>query len=74
MAEDKYREIALELLDKYIDSAQTVIGEFSGDFYISRLLLEKKVKKYLKRLKAEELYEEFTKDRWIFEVQEEDTE
>ena len=66
--EEAYRNEALELLKMYINAEETVIGEYSGDFYESRLNLEKHVKESLKKLNAEDMYDEFTKDHWIFEV------
>lgn len=69
--EKKYRTIALDLLDRYIDAEETVCSEFSGDFYKDRLRLEETVKKYLKKLDAEDKYEEITAEHWIFEVEEE---
>jgi hypothetical protein len=71
--EKKYRAIALDLIKRYINSEETVCSEFSGDFYKDRLRLEKTIKDYLKKLDAEDKYEEITAEHWIFEV-EEDTE
>lgn len=68
--EKKYRTIALDLLDRYIDAEETVCSEFSGNFYKDRLRLEKTIKDYLKKLDAEDKYEEITAEHWIFEVEE----
>ena len=68
--EKKYRAIALDLLKRYINSEETVCSEFSGDFYKDRLRLEKTIKDYLKKLDAEDKYEEITAEHWIFEVEE----
>ena len=68
--EKKYRAIALDLLKRYINSEETVCGEFSGNFYKDRLRLEKTIKDYLKKLDAEDKYEEITAEHWIFEVEE----
>lgn len=72
--ENRYKEIALELLQKYVDSEEIVCSEFSGDFYADRLRLEKTVKDYLKKLDAEDKYEGITAEHWIFEVEGSDTE
>ena len=72
--ENQYKTIALELLQKYVDSEETVCSEYSGDFYSDRLRLEKTVKKYLKELDAEDKYDEITANHWIFEVEGDDTE
>lgn len=72
--EKKYRTIALDLLDRYIDAEETVCGEFSGDFYKDRLRLEQVVREFLIDLDAEDKYEEITKGRWIFEVEGSDSE
>lgn len=67
--EKKYRAIALDLLDRYIDAEETVCSEFSGDFYKDRLRLERVVKEFLIDLDAEDKYEEITNGRWIFGVE-----
>ena len=72
--EKKYRAIALDLLKRYIDSEETACSEFSGDFYKDRLRLEKTIKDYLKKLDAEDKYEEITAEHWIFEIEESDSE
>ena len=71
---NQYKTIALELLQKYVDSEETVCSEYSGDFYADRLRLEKTIKKYLKELDAEDKYEEITAEHWIFEVEGSDSE
>ena len=66
--EEKYREIALKLLKKYIDSEQTVIGEFSGDFEKDSEILKNRVMKYLKTLGyGEEKFIELVADTWLFD-------
>ena len=66
--EEKYREIALKLLKEYIDSEQTVIGEFSGDFPKSAEILKDRVMKYLKALGySEEKFAELVADNWLFD-------
>ena len=67
--EKKYRVIALDLLYRYIGAEETACSEFSGDFYADRLRLEKTVKDYLKKLDAEDKYEEITAEHWIFEIE-----
>ena len=66
--EEKYREIALKLLKEYIDSEQTVIGEFSGDFEKDSEILKNRVMKYLKALGyGEEKFIELVADTWLFD-------
>lgn len=66
--EEKYREIALKLLKEYIDSEQSIIGEFSGDFKKSAEILKDRVMKYLKALGyGEEKFAELTEDTWLFD-------
>lgn len=65
--EEKYKAIALELLEKYVDAEETVISEFSGDFRKSIKILEEKVIKYLKKLDAMDYLDEIKKDKFIFE-------
>lgn len=72
--EKKYRNIALNLLDRYIEAEETVCSEFSGDFYEDRLRLEQIVRDFLIDLDAEDKYEEIINDRWIFEVERSDSE
>lgn len=64
-----YRAIALDLLKLYVDAEESVISEYSGDFYRDRLRLEKEVKHYLNKLDAEERYSDITNGLWIFEVE-----
>lgn len=68
--EKKYRDVALDLLNRYVAAEETVCGEISGDFYKDRLRLERVVRKSLIDLDAEDKYEEITNGRWIFEVEE----
>lgn len=68
--EKKYRDMALDLLNRYIGAEETVCGEFSGDFYKDRLRLERVVRDFLIALDAEDKYEEIINDKWIFEVEE----
>lgn len=72
--EKKYRAVALDLLDKYLNAEETIISECSGDFYRSRLRLERVVKDFLVDLDAEDKYEEIINGKWIFEVEESDSE
>ncbi len=66
--EEKYREIALKLLKEYIDSEQTVIGEFSGDFQKAAEILKDRAMKYLKALGyGEEKFAELVADTWLFD-------
>ena len=66
--EEKYREIALELLKKYIDSEQTVIYEYSGNFTESAKYLKTQVMGYLQALGyGEEKFAEITADSMLFE-------
>jgi len=66
--EEKYREIALKLLKEYIDSEQTVIGEFSGDFEKAAEILKDHVMKYLKALGyGKEKFTELVADTWLFD-------
>ena len=66
--EEKYREIALKLLKEYIDSEQTVIGEFSGDYEKASEILKNRVMKYLKTLGyGEEKFIELVADTWLFD-------
>lgn len=67
--EEKYRAVALDLLNRYINAEETVCSEFSGDFYEDRLRLERIVKEFLIALDAEDKYKEITNDKWIFEVE-----
>lgn len=67
--EEKYRQVALDLLEMYVEAEQSVVGEFSGNFYESRMRLEKEIKKHLKNLNAEDMFEEITSDKWLFEIE-----
>lgn len=66
--EEKYRGIALDLLKKYIDSEQTVIYEYSGNFTESAMYLKTQVMGYLQALGyGEEKFVEITADSMLFE-------
>ena len=66
--EEKYREIALKLLKEYIDSEQTVIGEFSGDSKKDAEILKDRIMKYLKAFGySEEKFTELVADTWLFD-------
>ena len=58
------REIALELLEKYIDDEIAIMWEYSFDFNSSKQLIEKKTLKYLEELDAINLFEEYKKKIW----------
>lgn len=58
------REIALELLDKYMDDEITIMWEYSTNFEESRKALERKVAKYLEELEATELFEDYKEKIW----------
>lgn len=63
---DKYKKVAMDLLAEYLESEQSVISEFSGDFKKSAMILKKRVIKYLKRLdEGEDTFNELVKDMWI---------
>lgn len=64
--EEKYKKVAMDLLAEYLESEQSVIGEFSGDFEKSAIALKKSTMKYLKRLDEDEnTFNELVKDMWI---------
>lgn len=63
---DKYKKVAMDLLAEYLESEQSVISEFSGDFKKSAMILKKRVMKYLKRIgEGEDTFNELVKDMWI---------
>ena len=66
--EEKYRAIALNLLQKYIDSKATVIGELSGNFKESAEILKNEVMGILNALDyGEEKFSELVSDVWLFD-------
>lgn len=72
---DKYKKVAMDLLEEYLDSEQSVISEFSGDFKKSAMILKKRVMKYLKRLdEGEDTFNELVKDMWIADYCKEESE
>lgn len=64
MAKRISREIALELLDKYMDDEITIMWEYSTNFEESRKALERKTAKYLEELEATELFEDYKEKIW----------
>ena len=62
----KYKDVAIDLLKSYLESEQSVISEFSGDFEKSALALKKRALWYLKKLdEGEDTFNELVKDMWI---------
>ena len=53
------KDIALELLGKWIDDELCIIYEYSGNFDVSKELLWGNVDTYLRSLKATNLTEKF---------------
>lgn len=73
--QDKYKKVAMDLLTEYLESEQSVISEFSGDFKKSAMMLKKRVMMYLKRLdESENTFNELVKDMWIAEYYEAESE
>ena len=65
-----YKRVALELISEYLDSEETVISEYSGDFKQSAEMLKARVIKYLKQLdesESENIFNELVKGMWIAE-------
>lgn len=66
--EEKYKKVAMDLLKALLDSEETVISEYSGDFKKSAILFKKQIMKYLVRLDEDEsTFNELVKDMWIFD-------
>lgn len=66
--EERYKKVAMDLLSEYLESEQSVISEFSGDFKSSAEWLKKRALKYLKKLdEGEDKFNELVKDMWISE-------
>ena len=64
----KYKNVAIDLLIAYLESEQSVIGAYSGDFKKSALELKKQVLGYLERLdEGEDTFNELVKDTWLFD-------
>ncbi len=63
---EKYKKVAMDLLAEYLESEQSVISEFSGDFEKSAMILKKRVMKCLKELDEDEnTFNELVKGMWI---------
>lgn len=72
---EKYKKVAMALLDNYLHSESSVISEYSGDFEESALILRKRVLKYLKQLdEGEETFNELVKHMWISQYYETESE
>lgn len=64
--EEKYKNVAMDLIEDLLDSEETVISEYSGDFKKSAILLKKRIMEYLVRLDEDEsTFNELVKDMWI---------
>lgn len=65
----------MELLADYLESAQSLICEYSGDFRESALSLKKHVMEYIERLdEGEDTFNELVKDMWIADYYREESE
>lgn len=66
MTAEKYKKVAMELLADYLDSEQSLIYEYSGDFRESAMELKEHVMEYLERLdEGEDTFNELVKDMLI---------
>lgn len=73
--EEKYKEVAMELLKDYLVDEQSAIIEYGGDLKESAKRLKKQVMKYLERLDEDEnTFNELVKDMWIFTFYKEESE
>ena len=64
--ENDYKDVAMDLLKAYMESEETVIGEYSGNFKESALVLKEEVLGYLERLdEGEDTFNELVKHMWI---------
>lgn len=57
--EEKYKSVALDLLEKWIDSKSTIMWEFSYDFEEDREEIRQGIKTYLEKLDAIDMYEQY---------------
>jgi hypothetical protein len=73
--DDKYKEVAMDLLAKYLESEQSLIAEYSGNFEESAMTLKKQTMKYLEKLgEGENAFYKFVKGLWIADYYEEESE
>ena len=64
--EKLYKEIIINLLSMYIESEQSVISEYSGDFKKSAEYLKKEVMSYLKMIdEGEDVFYKLVEGSWI---------
>jgi hypothetical protein len=74
-ADDKYKEVAMDLLAKYLESEQSLIAEYSGNFEESAMTLKKQTMKYLEKLGEDEnAFYKLIKGQWIADLLREESE
>jgi hypothetical protein len=73
-ADNKYKEVAMDLLAKYLESEQSLIAEYSGNFEESAKTLKEQTMKYLEKLgEGENAFYKFVKGLWIADYYEEES-
>ena len=73
--DDKYKEVAMDLLAKYLESEQSLIAEYSGNFEESAMTLKKQTMKYLEKLGEDEnAFYKLIKGQWIADLLREESE
>lgn len=67
--DDRYKEVAMDLLAKYLESEQSLIAEYSGNFEESAMTLKKQTMKYLEKLGEDEnAFYKLIKGQWIADL------
>lgn len=73
--DDKYKEVAMDLLAKYLESEQPLIAEYSGNFEESAMTLKKQTMRYLEKLGEDEnAFYKLIKGQWIADLLREESE
>ena len=60
--EEKYKAVALELIHQWVSDSITIMYEYSGNFDKTKEAIKKDLKKWLKKIDSEDLYESIIKE------------
>ena len=55
--EEQYKFVAIELIKQWIEHSLTIMWEFSGNFEVSKKEIRKELRKWLKKIDSEDMYD-----------------
>ena len=55
--EEQYKFVAIELIKQWIEHSLTIMWEFSGNFEVSKKEIRKELRKWLKEIDSDDIYD-----------------